>query len=149
MASNRYFMELAIAVGKGSRCVKSKVGTVIVNNYGKIVSTAFNGSPISVCNTCENHVGLTFDTTLHSELNALLFAQTDLTNCIMYVTLSPCSRCSAAILQSRIKQVYYLFEYRDLSGVKFLRDHGVKVRKLILPDLMYLNPMTLKVKNKS
>jgi len=45
---------------------------------------------------------------VHSELNAILNSNTDLTDCSIYVSLFPCNECAKAIIQSGIKEVYYL-----------------------------------------
>ena len=45
---------------------------------------------------------------VHSELNAILNSNTDLKNCSIYVSLFPCNECAKAIIQSGIKEVYYL-----------------------------------------
>jgi len=39
----------------------------------------------------------------------------------LYLTLSPCLDCSKLILQSGIKKVVYLTNYRNLEGVDFLK----------------------------
>lgn len=127
--TNRYFIELALQVAKGSKCKKKKVGAVIIDEYKRIVSTGYNGSPRTVNNDCEDSESITYETTLHAEINALLFSRRSLENCAIYTTLSPCLHCAACILQAGIKKVYYLNDYRDLSGVDFLRSHNVKVIK--------------------
>ena len=52
------------------------------------------------------------DVTAHAEIQAITAAATTLggkylTQCTLYVTLEPCVMCSGAIIQSRIKNVYY------------------------------------------
>lgn len=62
---------------------------------------------------------------LHAESNALLkAAKTGVSTegSTLYITLSPCINCSKLIIQSGIKRVVYLHEYRDISGLTFLRD---------------------------
>jgi len=49
----------------------------------------------------------------HAEINAIeaackVVGDWRLDDCVMYVTLLPCMMCSGAILESRIKKVYYL-----------------------------------------
>lgn len=63
--------------------------------------------------------------TIHAEINAIVKAarsglSTD--GSTLYLTLSPCIDCSKLILQSGIKRVVYLKEYRDTSGIEFLRN---------------------------
>jgi len=43
--------------------------------------------------------------------------------------LSPCETCALAIIQSGIKRVDYLEQYRKDDGIKVLRKAGVKVEK--------------------
>ena len=61
---------------------------------------------------------------IHAECNAILKAAkngTSVDDSTLYLTLSPCIDCSKLILQSGIKRVVYLNEYRDLKGVDFLK----------------------------
>ena len=75
------------------------VGAVIVRN-GKIIARAHN--------TKEE----TNDVTSHAEILALKEASKVLNNwrlddCELYVTLEPCPMCTWAILDSRIKAIYF------------------------------------------
>ena len=44
--------------------------------------------------------------------------------------MSPCKDCSKLILQSGIKRLVYINEYKDLSGVDFLKERKVDICKL-------------------
>ena len=75
------------------------VGAVIVQN-GQILSSA--------CNRKEQ----TNDVTAHAEIVTIKQAAQTLGNwrldgCEMYVTLEPCPMCTWAIIQARIKTVYF------------------------------------------
>lgn len=75
------------------------VGAVIVKN-GEIISSA-----------CNKKEALN-DVTAHAEILAIRQAAEKLNrwrldDCEMYVTLEPCPMCAWAILQSRIKTVYF------------------------------------------
>lgn len=75
------------------------VGAVIVKD-GKIISQS--------CNNREK----TSDITGHAEIIAIREAEKILGNwrldgCELYVTLEPCPMCAWAIIQSRIKSVYF------------------------------------------
>ena len=70
---------------------------------------------------------------LHAETNAIAklarssesgFGST------LFVTHSPCLDCAKLIYQSGIKHVYYATDYRDDSGLTFLRNSGVQVDRL-------------------
>ena len=62
--------------------------------------------------SCHNRKEEIKDVTAHAEILAIREAQTKLNrwrldNCTMYVTLEPCPMCAWAILQSRIKTLYF------------------------------------------
>jgi len=76
---------------------------------------------------------VTSDLVLHAEQNVITFCAkngipTEGTE--LFVTLSPCSNCAKLIVQSGIKKVYYNEEYRDTSGIDFLKEVGVEVEKI-------------------
>ena len=59
-----------------------------------------------------NQKELLKDATAHAEIIAITSAANNLQNwrlndCIMYVTMEPCAMCSGAIINSRIKSVYF------------------------------------------
>ena len=75
------------------------VGAVIVKD-GKVIARAYNQKETKC------------DTTKHAEILAIQKASKRLKSwrlidCEMYVTLEPCPMCAGAIIQSRIKKVYY------------------------------------------
>ena len=92
------FMSISINEAKKSgRDVP--VGAVVVKN-GDVIATA------------HNERGLDNDVTSHAEILAIRKAEQVLGNwrlddCDLYVTLEPCPMCGWAILQSRIKNVYF------------------------------------------
>lgn len=47
----------------------------------------------------------------------------------IFVTHAPCMECAKLIFQSGISRVYYSADYRDDTGIKFLKISGVKVIK--------------------
>jgi len=47
----------------------------------------------------------------------------------LFVTHSPCIQCAKLIYQSGIRRVFYSENYRDDSGIKFLKQSGVEVIK--------------------
>ncbi len=75
------------------------VGAVIVKD-GKVIASAYNQKETKC------------DTTRHAEITVIQKASKKLNSwrlndCEMYVTLEPCPMCAGAIIQSRIKKVYY------------------------------------------
>lgn len=133
------YMNMANCLRPLSFAIRSKVGCLIVSEAGQIISQGYNGMPSGLPNNCEHEVDgqlVTNDEVLHAESNAIskcakFLSSTDGATC--YVTLSPCLQCSKLIIQSGIKRVVYLNEYRDLSGVELLLKCGVEVQQ-IYPD---------------
>lgn len=92
------FMQEAINISQKSGA-DVPVGALIVKN-NEIIASA--------CNTKEK----TNDISAHAEILAIREASKVLNNwrldeCELYVTLEPCPMCAWAILQSRIKAVYF------------------------------------------
>lgn len=93
-------MKAAIAEAKKARNIDEvPVGAVIVYN-NKIIARGHN--------TREKDQSVLG----HAEINAIKKAckkvgSWRLEDCDIYVTLEPCSMCSGAIIQSRIKNIYY------------------------------------------
>jgi len=75
----------------------------------------------------------TKNSVVHAEANAISYAAKEgisTNNCTLYVTLSPCMNCANLIIQAGIKEVVYLEEYRDKSGVNYLKKHNIITRNI-------------------
>lgn len=74
---------------------------------------------------------------LHAETNAIAFAAragVSVEGCTMYCSMSPCINCAKVIVNSGIKELKYLKEYRDTSGLELLDKAGIKVEHLVIYD---------------
>jgi tRNA(adenine34) deaminase len=76
------------------------VGAIIINAQGQVISTAHNRKEQDQ------------DPTAHAEILAIRDASQalktwHLENCILYVTLEPCSMCTGAIIQARLGLLVY------------------------------------------
>jgi len=137
---NRYdyaYLKLALEWAKLSHCSRKKVGALIVKN-NMIISDGYNGTPTGFDNSCENTEGETHWYVLHAEANAILKTAKSNHNCskaTLYLTLSPCKECSKLIHQAGINRLVYINKYKDNSGLSFLEDAGVEVRKVETTDL--------------
>ena len=119
---DKVFINIAKETSTLSHCVRSKVGAVLVKD-GNIISFGYNGTPSGMDNSCEED-NVTFPHVIHAECNAILKAAktgNSVDGSTLYLTLSPCLDCSKLILQSGIKRVVYLNQYRNLEGVNFLK----------------------------
>jgi len=126
---DKTFINIAKEIGLLSYCTRSKVGAVLVKD-GNVISFGYNGTPAGMDNSCEEN-NVTKDEVLHAESNAVLKAAksgNSVDGSTLYLSLSPCKDCCKLIIQSGIKRVVYLEDYRDLSPVEFLSQF-VKVEK--------------------
>ena len=100
MDKNIRFMKEAIKEAKKAELIDEvPIGCVVVKD-GKILSRGHN-----VRETKNNPIG-------HAEIIAITKASKKLNSwrldgCDIYITLEPCIMCSGAIIQSRIKTIYY------------------------------------------
>lgn len=124
------YMNIAKQVASLSYCVRSKVGAVLVKD-GNIISMGYNGTPKGMDNCCEEvleddgveSIFVTKKEVLHAEMNAILKAAktgNSVDGSTLYITLMPCVDCAKYLLQSGIKRVVYLDDYRDTAGVELL-----------------------------
>lgn len=128
---DRAYMRMALEWAKLSYCDRKKVGALIVKDR-MIISDGFNGTPTNFENCCEID-GETKWYVLHAEANAILKVAASTQSCkdsTLYITLSPCKECSKLIYQSGINRVVYANEYKDTTGLEFLKQAGVELTYL-------------------
>jgi dCMP deaminase len=121
------YLDLAKRVAEESYCERLKVGAIIVKD-GNIISFGYNGTPTNMPNKCEEQ-DVTFSYVLHAESNAITKAcksPISTERATMYITHSCCLECAKLIIQSGIKNVYFINKYRDEAGIKLLSNCGVK-----------------------
>jgi len=147
---DKVYLQIAENMSTLSHAVRKKVGCVLVTTESGMLSS-YNGTPSGWDNKCEYEEvvlhaefgkGSWFEktgelvslkTVIHAELNAILHAARQgisVKDATIYITLSPCTSCSAMIAQAGIKRVVYKEDYRDLSGITLLRNHGIIVEQL-------------------
>lgn len=94
------WMQLALALAEqGAAADEVPVGAVLVR-HGQLIASAYN-SPISSC-----------DPTAHAEIKVLRQGAEKIGNyrlpdCILYVTIEPCSMCACALVHGRIKRLVF------------------------------------------
>lgn len=142
---NYRFMELALHISSWSKDTSTKVGCVIVSPEKAILSMGYNGFPRGVNDDvpARHERPTKYDFVVHAEENALLNAGrngTRLNGGILYVTMPPCTHCAGSIIQSGIKEIFYLEPeiqkqipgWRDSLNISFtmFKEAGVKVTAL-------------------
>ena len=129
---DKAYLKMATEWAKLSHCKRKKVGSIIVKNR-MIISDGYNGTPSGFDNCCEDENGKTHWFVLHAEANAILKTASsahDCTGATLYLTMSPCKECSKLVHQAGISRLVYINEYKDISGLNFLKEAGVEVCKL-------------------
>ena len=125
------YIKMAAEWSKLSHCDRKQVGAIIVKD-GMIIADGYNGTPSGFDNCCENDAGETHWYVLHAEANAILKlakSNNSAEGATLYITLSPCRDCSKLIHQAGIVRVVYRDEYKDTSGIEFLKSANVEVEK--------------------
>ena len=135
---NKYdkaYLKMAREWGNLSYCERRKVGALIVKDR-MIISDGYNGTPTGMENICEDEENYTKWYVLHAEANAIMKVASSTQSCsgaTLYVTLSPCKDCSKLIYQAGIMRVVYIDQYKDTTGIDFLKDAGVEVVQIPNP----------------
>ena len=150
---DEYFIAIAKLSSMRSKDPSTQVGACIVGHDNRILSIGYNGAPNGfddkkfpwgregdMLNTKYAYV-------CHGEMNAILNyrgSRKDLENAKIYVDLFPCNECAKLIIQSGIKEIYYICDkYKDTDGVKaskkMLKECGVKFKQLKIDKEIKIN----------
>ena len=153
ISRDEMFIKICKVVEQRSTCWRSQVGALIVRD-GRIISMGYNG-PVSGMPACTQPdllqtvlldkevtspvgtecMGPGCTRSLHAETNAIAFAAragVSVEGCTMYCSMSPCINCAKVIVNSGIRELKYLEEYRDTSGLELLKKAGIKVEHLVV-----------------
>ena len=134
-------MDWAKRCSELSHARRLHVGAVIVKD-DTVISYGYNGMPAGWDNNCEDEIkwpngDIKFLTTkpevLHAESNAiakLAKSSNSGARADLFVTHSPCLDCAKLIYQSGISRVYYNENYRDDTGIQFLKKSGIEVNQI-------------------
>jgi dCMP deaminase len=151
-----YYFEMAKACARRSTCLRRKVGAVLVDPYGTIVSTGYNGAPSGemdclergFCWRDEHDIGhgehYEKCHAVHAEANAIIQAGKQARYCTMYIYSEdengvvvnyPCLMCSRLMINAGIKEamVYnpkmvWNFEY------VWIQDYYMNLCDKMMPD---------------
>lgn len=123
------YLKMAQEWAKLSYCKRKQVGALIVKDK-MIISDGYNGTPTGFENICEDEDNYTKWYVLHAEANAIMKVAASTQSSkgsTLYITMSPCKECSKLIFQSGIVRVVYNIEYKDKTGIDFLRKAGLEI----------------------
>jgi len=123
-----------------SGCLKVKVGTVLVRN-NKVLALGANKALPNFCATnkgclrvekygdnAKDHRNPGDCRAIHSEIDAIASASTDLTGATAYVTRYPCEACARALIAAGVTKIVYGRESPVTEYTRALFEHyGVEV----------------------
>lgn len=130
------FAKFAKDLAKQSKCKERQVAAVITDkSLSQVYSIGINGGPKGLVDcmcAIEGKYGC-----IHAEINALVKCRSDDKDKVMFVTLSPCISCAAAIINAPggFSAVYYLEEWKNTEGIKLLKQAGIKCVQVPAVDL--------------
>lgn len=124
ISMNEKYMMLAINEAKKAyKKNEVPIGCVIVKD-GRIISKAHNKKEIK-----KNAI-------MHAEIIAIAKAckklkTWHLDDCVLYTTVEPCMMCTGAIIQSRIKKIYYSISNKSFGE---LENYHLKNKKIFIQN---------------
>ncbi len=138
---DQYFMGIARLSALRSKDPSTQVGACIVNDEKKIIGIGYNGLPIGIDDDSfpwgkeGDFLETKYPYVCHAELNAILNSTKNLQGSSLYVTLFPCNECTKAIIQSGIKNLFFISDkYKDLemtiASKRMLDSSGVSYKQL-------------------
>lgn len=113
-----------------SKCIDRGNACVITDATGtQVYAIGINGG-VKGGADCLCHLDGTRYTCIHAEANALAkCTSTDSDKCAI-CTQAPCVTCAALMVNSGVRQVYYMNSYKSEEGLKILRNAGVHVQDI-------------------
>lgn len=141
---DRLYLDLASRIAQMSHAQRLKVGAIAVKE-GNILAFGFNGTPSGFDNCCEDKrcvrksftsLGetelVTKHSVIHAESNLIAKAAREglsLRDATIYLTHSPCATCALLLIQTGIKRVVYLENYRLDLGISLLNEANIRIEK--------------------
>ena len=114
-----------------SKCNERHVAAIITDkDLTQVYSIGLNGGPKGLVD-CMCAIDGKYGC-IHAEINALVKCTNTDSDKVMFVTLSPCKQCAAAIINAPggFSAVYYIEQWKDTTGIELLKAAGIKVQQL-------------------
>lgn len=129
-----YWLSVADKIAEKSKCKRRKVGSIILDIYGRLVSSGYNGHPrhclkddICFREGVESHTNMSIGACVHSETNSLLFANfKEIQEGSIYLTAPPCELCAPLIVQAGLANLVYYSDGFDEIGIELIKSLGAE-----------------------
>ena len=128
---NKYIAVAKENANQFSKDPSSKVGALIIDSKGTIVSMGYNGFPRNIDDSQLSwERPMKYNYVIHAEMNALHFSSIKwLDNCTMITTHSPCHDCLKHMIHRGIRRVFY-------EDVSIVRDRATDEQKQAIKALI-------------
>jgi dCMP deaminase len=152
MLKHKVYLKMCFELSTMSKCVKHKVGAMIVRE-SRIISTGVNGTPSGFVNCCDHfsshdmgnrehsaaHRVWSKIYEIHAEMNAILHAARkglSVEDAVIYCTLEPCFNCLKHIIAAGISEVYYANKHcgnlDSAEAREMIEQLGIKIEHIQL-----------------
>lgn len=129
ISRQQMYIDIVQVVAKRSTCPRKQVGAILVKDK-RVIAMGYNGvlpgvDPIMGINPISKE-----SQTVHAEANLIAFCAREgiaTEGCDLYISLSPCIKCTELIVQAGIKRVFYLEEYRDDKAFQILNQQNIDI----------------------
>src|SRR5262249_21222861 len=105
---DRRYLAIAMQVAQWSKDPSSRMGAVIANAEGRLVSFGFNGFPKNVedCQSRLHNPPIKYEFVVHAEANAVLIARGAAVGGTVYLygRRPICARCAGILIEAGIKR---------------------------------------------
>lgn len=128
------YLEIAKIVAQRGTCARRRVGCVLVDPKGRILSTGYNGVAATRPHCSEGHAckganfpsgeGLDFCEAIHAEQNAILFLPDPFAVETCYLTATPCVSCVKLLLGTSCKRILALEDYPHSLSKTYWTESG-------------------------
>lgn len=124
------YMKVAEVMSERATCPRRKVGAVIVDADGYILSTGYNGQPRGFVHCSEDPCdgahhpsghGLEACEALHAEQNAIARLKEPFAAKTLYCTTAPCVACTKLALATGIETIIFKQDYPNSGRYLWLK----------------------------
>lgn len=121
---HKFYLNIASSYSIRGTCPKLKVGAVLTRK-NRIIAAGYNGAPNKLKH-CEEVKPICYEknkhcrNTLHAEESIIAYCSKygiSTNNTTLYITQFPCFKCTKLLIQSGIKKVYYINDYKNNENI--------------------------------
>lgn len=134
-------MTVARALAERATCIKRRVGCVLTDANGRILSTGYNGVPHHhphciehPCPGATNKVGSDTCQAVHAEINALLQCRDVQMIHTCYATVLPCNSCMKTLLNTSCHRIVY---HHMHEHYEFVTEQWAKAGRMLIQACIY------------